>query len=82
MTPEKWYNFFSISGVVLDSSSKSERVYSQGYSALAGVSYRNVNVNQTTSVWIKDSSGQERKLRNYVANAQSQKPAKSRALCI
>lgn len=62
MTPEKWYNFFSISGVVLDSSSKSERVYSQGYSALAGVSYKNVNVNQTTSVWIKDSSGQERKL--------------------
>lgn len=62
MTPEKWYNFFSISGVVLDSSSKSERVYSQGYSALAGVSYKNVNVNQTTSVWIKDSSGQERNL--------------------
>ena len=62
MTPEKWYDFFSISGVVLDSSSKSERVYSQGYSALAGVSYTNVNVNQTTSVWIKDSSGQERKL--------------------
>ena len=62
MTPEKWYNFFSISGVVLDSSSKSERVYSQGYSALAGGSYTNVNVNQTTSVWIKDSSGQERKL--------------------
>ena len=62
MTPEKWYNFFSISGVVLDSSSKSERVYSQGYSALAGVSYKNVNVNQTTSVWIKDSSGQEKNL--------------------
>ena len=52
MTPEKWYNFFSISGVVLDSSSKSERVYSQGDSALAGVSYTNANVNQTTSVWI------------------------------
>lgn len=62
MTPEKWYDFFSISGVVEDSSSKSERVYSQRYSALAGGNYLNVDVNQATNVWVKESSGRERNL--------------------
>lgn len=62
MTPEMFYEFFSIEGTVVGAKTTSERVYSEKYSALANSSYLSSEREDTTSVWVVDSAGQERNL--------------------